>query len=63
MMAAEVKVVHELVATDLIRRAFDDDPAVVHHRDVAGDGERDAQSSAVAALLGSLPRAFWGLRS
>ena len=39
--AAEIDVVHHLVAADLGRRALDDLAAVVHHRDVAGDGERD----------------------
>ena len=32
---------HELVRADLGRRSLDDDPAVVHHRHVLGDGQRD----------------------
>src|SRR6476661_8265303 len=39
--AAEIEVVHRLVGTDLVGRALDDHPAVVHHRHALGDPERD----------------------
>ncbi len=32
---------HRLVGADLVRRAFDDHAAVVHHRHATGDAERD----------------------
>ena len=38
---AEIEVVDELVRADLRRRAFDDHAAVVHHRHVLRDAERD----------------------
>ena len=43
MAASQIDLLHLRVVLDLLRRALLEQPAVVHHRDIVGDAQRDVE--------------------